>query len=1093
MNGPTQFNKSVLFVVLFSITLFTYSTSMAIEGRLMRYPDINGESVVFTYEDDLWSASIKGGYATRLTSHPGIEAYAHFSPDGKWIAFTGSYDGGYDVYIIPATGGEPKRLTYHPAYDRVVGWTPDGKYVLFVSYRTLKYELYRVDLEGHYPEKLPLDQVAYASISPDGKRVAFNRFYSDRMNWKGYKGGMQQDIWIADIKGKNFKRITSWEGYDNHPMWYAGQIFFCSDREDGRMNIYAYDVKTGKITRCTYHTDWDVEFPEIGDDRIVYGCRGYLWVYDILTGKSERLTINIPSDRWRMRDLYVRPGGYLQEIGLGKDGKYCVVQSRGDIYLVATEKEKAVNITRTPGSRELHPALSPDGKKIAFFSDRTGEYELYITDAKPGSKWEQITSGYKTYYYHCIWSPDGKKLLFGDKDYTIFVADIETKSVKKIDRCCYLKDNEIFWEVSDYNWSPDSRWVVYSKVEENQNNSIFLYNLEEGKRYRVTDDRYDDYSPCFDPDGKYIYFLSLRNFTPMLDPFMDNNVNIDVSCVMVVQLRAGEKPPFYEIEEEEENSGSNDTEESTKEDEDTVVIDLEGISERIFTVPVESGTYKMLSTYKGHVTFLSRKNYGFPGIEEFFNPNSVDYYTLKSLDTKKKKLRTVITGIGYYTLSGNGEKVAYISGSMAGVVETDETSTAGEGLLNWAGLKQKVDVFKEYPQIYRDVWRQIRDFFYDPGIHGKDWEAIYHKYEELIPYVATRADMNYIIGHMIGELTASHEYIVGRGGPPRTFYMRVNVGLLGADLVPDYRTKRYKFKHIIKSSSWNKKYKNPLIAPHIKIKKGDYLLAIDGVEITTDENYFKYLQNKADEEIEITVGSSPELSKGKTYRIKTLYSDRALRYYEWVENNYRKVQEATGGRVGYMHLTDMDEEGLEQFEQAFRAERFRDGLIIDVRNNGGGFVSWFIIDKLERKLKYMTVTRTFQPMRYPHAVHPGPIVVICNEGTGSDGEIFTQHFKDLKLGTIVGTPTWGGLIGIINMIPLTDGGMVTQSNVGFANLKGEWIVENRGAQPDIYIENNPGDMLAGKDPQLEKAIEVIMQKLKESPPPVLVPPEFPKK
>jgi len=1094
--------RLILFTLMtISLIFITSSSPWAVEGRLMRYPDISGETVVFTYEDDLWSASIKGGIAARLTSHPGMEAYAHFSPDGRWIAFTGSYDGGYDVYIIPSEGGEPKRLTYHPAYDRVVGWTPDGKYVLFISYRGLKSELYMVDTEGHFPEKLPLDQVAYASLSPDGKRVAFNKFNSDRMNWKGYKGGMQQDIWIAEVKGKNFRRITRWRGYDNFPMWHGGQIFFNSDREDDRMNLYAYDIKSGNISRCTFHRDWDVEFPEIGDDRIAYVCEGYLWIYDILTGKSEQLKIEIPSDRWRMRDLYVNPGGYLQEIGLGPEGKYCVVQARGDIYLLGTEKEKAVNITRTPASRELHPALSPSGDRIAFFSDKTGEYELYVTDARPGGEWIQLTNGYKTFYYHCIWSPDGKKILFGDKDYSIFVADVETRTVKKIDRCEYLKDNEIFWEVSDYNWSPDSRWIVYSKVEENLNSSIFLYNLEEGKSYRITDDRYDDYSPCFDPDGKYIYFLSLRNFTPSLDPFMDNNINRDMSRVMVVQLRAGEKPPFYEIEEEEESSSGSDKDKEEKDkssdkekgETETVEIDLDGIAERIFTVPVEPGTYKMLSTYKGHVTFLSRKDYGFPGIEEFFNPNSVDYYTLKSFDTEKKKVSTVISGIGFYTLSGNGEKAAYICGSMAGVVSTDETSSAGQGLLNWAGLKQRIDVFKEYPQIYRDVWRQIRDFFYDPDIHGKDWEAIYKKYEELIPYVATRADMNYIIGQMIGELTASHEYIVGRGGPPRTYYMRVNVGLLGADLEPDYKAKRYRFTHIVKSSSWNKKYNSPLKAPHIDIKEGDYLLAIDGDEITTGENYFKYLENKAQEEIEITVGSSPDMEKGKTYRIKTLYSDRRLRYYEWIEENYEKVREATGGRVGYIHLTDMDAEGLEQFEQGFRAERYRDGLIIDVRENGGGFVSWFIIDKLERKLKYLTVTREFKPMRYPHGVHAGPIVVLCNEGTGSDGEVFTQHFKDLHLGTVIGTPTWGGLIGIINMIPLTDGGMVTQSNVGFANLKGEWIVENRGAQPDIYIENNPEEVLKGRDEQLEKAIEVIMQQLKESPPPALVPPPFPKK
>ncbi|MCK4235521.1 MAG: PDZ domain-containing protein, partial [Candidatus Krumholzibacteria bacterium] len=804
--------------------------------------------------------------------------------------------------------------------------------------------------------KLPLDRVSYASLSPDGDKAAINRFNSDRMNWKGYRGGMQQDVWIAEITGKRFTKITDWGGYDNYPMWRGSQIYFNSDREDGRMNLYVYDIGRGRITRCTQHRDWDVEFPAIGEDRIIYGCQGYLWIYDILANRSERLAIEIPSDRWQMRDMYIDPDAYLQEIGLSSDGKKCIVQARGDIYMLDTEKERALNITRTPGSRELHPAICPKSDTVAFFSDRSGEYELYTAPSKPGGEWTQITSDHKTYYYQCLWSPDGRKVLFGDKNFSIFAADLDTRKVVRIDRCLYLKDNEIFWEVSDYRWSPDSRWVVYSKVEENMNSSIFLYSFETGEIHRVTDDRYDDYSPCFDAEGKHIFFLSLRNFTPLLDWFMDNNISDDMSNVMVVQLRAGEKPPFDEIEDDEaeEKAAAKDTtsaDSTSAAKDDSIRVDLEGIEKRIFTVPIPAGTYRMLSTYKGHLTYLSRKGFGFPGIDEFFSPRSVTHYNLHSFDIEKKEDRIVIKGIGYYALSGDGGKAAYMSAGIAGVVKTDETSSIGEGALKWGGLKQKVDVFKEYPQIYGDVWRQIRDFFYDPAIHGKDWDAIYRKYEELIPYVATRADMNYIIGHMIGELTASHEYIVGRGGPPRRYYSRVNVGLLGADLEPDPKTGRYQFEHIIESSSWHKEYVNPLRSPHIELGEGDYLLAIDDHDITTDENYIKYLENKAGDEIKLTVGSTPEPGEGRTYRIKTLYSERGLRYHEWIERNYRRVREATGGRVGYMHLADMDDIGIQQFEQAFRAERYRDGLIIDVRDNGGGFVSWFLIDKLERKLK----------------------------------------------------------------------------------------------------------------------------------------------
>jgi tricorn protease len=1063
----------------------------AIEGRLMRYPDIAGEKIVFTYEDDLWSAPARGGLAARLTSHPGIERYASFSPDGAWIAFTGSYDGGNDVYVIPAGGGEPKRLTYHPAFDRVVGWMPDGGAVLFVSMRGIVPELFAVDVKGGRERKLPLDQVAYASVSPDGSRVALNRFNSDRMNWKGYRGGAQQDVYIASADGAHWKRITDWPGYDNFPMWHGGTIYFDSDREDGRMNLYAYDVETGRTKRCTRHTDWDVEYPSIGGDRIVYDCRGYLYVYDIATGKDEKLSIEIPSDRWQMRDLFITPGGYLQEIGLGADGKRCVVQARGDLYLLDTEKENATNMTRTMASRELLPALSPTTDSVAFFSDRTGEYELYVAPTKQGADWTQITKGSRTYYYHCLWSPDGKKILFGDKDYAIYVADVASKKVERIDRCLYQKDNEIFWEVSDYRWSPDSRWVVYSKTMENLNGAIFLYDLEAKEIHRLTDDRYDDSNPCFDPEGTRIYFLSLRNFTPVLDPFMDNHINADMSRVMVLQLHKGERPPFEETGEDGSTGSKSDS--ASAGEGKPIRIDFEGIEERLFTVPIPPGTYTMLSTYKGHLAYLSRKGFGFPGLEEFFNPKSVDYYDLRVFDVEDKTDKVALAGIGFYALSGDGAKAAYISGMTAGVVKTDATSSAGDGALKWGGLEQKVDVLEEYPQIYRDVWRQVRDFFYDPDMHGKDWNAVYRKYEELIPYVATRADMNYIIGQMIGELTASHEYIVGGGGPPRTFYSHVNVGLLGADLAPDAKAGRYRFAHIIEGANWSEDEANPLQAPNIDVKEGDYLISIDGHDVKADENYLEYLEDKAGEEIEIAVSSTPGAKDARTYSLKPLYDEGAVRYHEWVERNRRTVADATGGRVGYMHLADMDELGLEQFEQAFRAERYRDGLIIDVRDNGGGFVSWFLIDKLERKLMYITVTRDFEPMRYPAGVHAGPMVVLCNEGTGSDGEVFTQHFKDLGLGTVIGTRTWGGLIGITNMIPLTDGGMVTQSNVGFANLKGQWIVENRGVEPDIVVENDPAEVVKGGDPQLDRAIEVIRQQLKTSPPPALVPPPFPKK
>ncbi len=1082
-------NSRLLRLVLLLLNLILWSGLFArgaasgpLPGRLLQNPDIGHGKIVFTFEDDLWLVPDTGGVARRITDFPGLEKYAKFSPDGQWIAFTGNYDGGSDVYVMPVTGGTPLRLTYHPAADVVLGWTPDSRFVLFRSRRGLQTELFKVPVKGGFPQKMPVDRVRYASLSPDGTQIVFNRNDADRMNWKKYRGGDQQDVWIGNLKTRSFHRLTHWAGYDNFPMWVGNAIYFNSDRQFGRMNLYRFSLERKSVQPLTHFKHWDVEFPSAGGGKIVFGCQGYLWTLNLVNQKLQKLSILIPTDRWRLRNTFLNPDRYVQYVSLSSKGDTAVVQSRGDVFLVPAQKGQPVNLTNSSGSREIFPALSPNGKWVAFFSDKTGEYELYVTPPRPHQPWKRLTHHSKTYYYHLKWSPDSKKILFGDKDFRTFVANVATGKVTQIDRCFYQKDNEIYWEISEYDWSPDSKWITYSKTNKNMNSSIYLYNLKTQQKIRLTDDHYDDFSPTFDRGGKYLFFLSNRHFEPELDPFMDNNLNANMTQVMVVQLQSGEAPPFEE-----------EGEDSQTEKIDVNRVDVKGLSRRLYAVPVAPGTYKSLKAGKHAVFFLSKASFGFPGIEEFFHPNSVTFYTLKKFDLSSRRTKTIIPGIGSYNLSYDAEKAAYLSGKTAGVIPTSDESFAGEGTLAWKGLEKKVDFAEEYRQIYWEAWRQIRDFFYDPHLHGKNWPAIGKKYAALLPYVGTRNDLNYLLGQMIGELTASHEYIIGRGSPIREHYARVSVGLLGADLIPDFKAGAYRFEHIIQGKLWRSSTHNPLLDPNVHIQKGDYLLAIDGNRLSPNENYFKYLENKAGREVCLTVNSRPNLKGARTVKIRALYSERSLRYHEWVEKNYTKVRQETGGRVGYIHLTDMDEEGLKQFEQGFRAERYRDGLIIDVRNNGGGFVSWFLIDKLERKLAFLTKTRTFRPMAYPHAVHPGPVVVLCNQGTGSDGEVFSEHVKELHMAKLIGTRTWGGLIGIINMIPLVDGGMLTQSNVGFANLHGKWVVENHGVDPDIVVENTPSDVLAGRDPQLEKAIAVVSAELKKNPPPKLVPPPFPKK
>jgi len=556
--------------------------------------------------------------------------------------------------------------------------------------------------------------------------------------------------------------------------------------------------------------------------------------------------------------------------------------------------------------------------------------------------------------------------------------------------------------------------------------------------------------------------------------------------VMMVQLQNGEPYPFT-------LRWKAFLDEWKPADPVTVSIDFEGLSQRIFSTPVEPGTYKSLKAGSLQVWYLSKESFGFPGIEEFFHPKSVRDYTLKSYDMKEKDGKDVLDGIGFFELSADRSNIAYMAGKTTGIVDAATGGKVGDGKVQWYGTDYTVNTSAEYAQIFRDVWRQIRDFFYDPNIHGKNWPGIYAKYAELVPFVATREDINYLIGEMIGELTASHEYIIGDGGPQRTSFDRVRAGLLGASIELDKEARLYRITRVLQGRSDRDEYRSPLQAPDIGNVEGFYILRIDGEDVLPNRNFWSYLEGKSGKEITMTVNKKPEIKDARTITLETLRSEYALRYWDSIQRNIERVRKATDDRIGYMHLSDMDEEGLSQFEEAFRALRYKDGLIIDVRYNGGGFVSWFMIDKLERLVHFLAQTRDFAPMYYPHGTRRGPIVVLCNEGTGSDGEVFTEHFKEAGLGTVVGTRTWGGLIGIINMVPLLDGGMVTQSNVGFANLRGSWVVENHGAEPDIAVEMSPEAILKDEDPQLDYAISLIQKQVKENPPVKLVPPPFPVK
>lgn len=1089
------------FVIPILISFVVSSMGLAGIARYMTYPDIGHGKIVFTYDGDLWIVSENGGTATRLTSYPGVESHAKISPDGKWIAFNGSYDGVNAVYIIPIDGGIPKRLTFDGGRTTVIGWTPDSKNVVIASdfelFTPWEKKGYKVSVDGGYPEPLPLPRAVYLSFSPDGKRIAYNDRGRPEYYWHRYKGGQYTRIWIADPARKVYKLITKYVGKNAYPLWIGNRIYFMSDRWEGVRNLFSIDPDNPSDIKRHTSFKSDLAYLSAGDGKVVFVENGNLWVFNPKIDSLKKITVKVTTDYWKLTSKTINPKKYIHYLDTDNEGKKVLLEARGDIFLLSPKTSEAINLTRTPGIREMYPAFSPDGKKIAFFSDRTGEYELYEMDLLTG-KQRKITKGLHTYPYHPEWSPNGKWVIFSTKDLEIYIVNVSTGKLKLIDKNRYLKNDEFSWEMSDYAWSPDSRWVAFSRTAFNRNNVIYLYNLETGKKKAITTDFYDNFNPTFSPDGKYLYFLSNRNYMDILVDYLeDNHVINNPTKIMVVQLKAGEKPPFYKetlretLKGEEKTSGKSA---SKKKEKIIVKIDMEGIENRIFEVPVKPGNYFYLKATAGKLIYLSLPYITMNDYDFFFVLPLFPHYNLNIFDLKSRKSRK-LGKMAFYRLSSNGKKIAIMAGENIYANSVDKLFNAGKlsGKLNLARLSYDINYRAEWNQIFFEAWRLYRDFFYDPQMHGMDWNKVKKITEEIIPYITSRNQLNWILINMAGSLCVSHSYIFGgdTGMEVKIDRKVRRPTSLGVDFA--FKDGYPVFKKIYPGRSWQKGHQSPIVRPDINIKEGDYLLAINGVDLK-DKNPLKYLQLLPEERVEITVNSLPSYKGAKTYTVAPVFSDRVLRYDAWVDGNARYVEEKTGGQVGYMHIRDMMTRGLADFEKYFRAYRYRKALIIDARYNGGGYDEYMIIDKLERKLVAFSRVRNFEPMLYPGSVHSVPNILLINENCGSDGEAFTHHFKVRKLGLVIGVPTWGGLVGIINPIRTIDNGIIYQSNVGFYDARTrKWIVENRGEDPDIYIDQNPLDLLMGKDTQLERAIKEALKQLKEHPVKLTPPPPYSKK
>ncbi len=1091
------------------------------EGRLMRFPDIYKDKVIFMYGADLWLASTDGGVARRITSHPGRELFPKFSPDGKWIAFTGQYDGNFNVYVMPSTGGEPKQLTFYqgsaqPLSDRmgihneVVTWTPDSKRIVFLSRRDASNgwikRQFSVGVEGGLPRPLPMDQGGLLSYSPDGTKIAYNIIFRNFRQWKRYTGGLAQAITIYDLKNNRSEDIPHTEHTDTFPMWHENAIYFTSDRSaDHHLNLYSYDLGSKQVEELTHFSDWDVMWPSLGPDSIIFENAGYLYTFDFQSKQPKKLSIYLPGDRASSMKHWDNVSKLVTDFDIAPDGKRAVFAARGDVFTVPAKEGSIRNLTRSAGIREKQVSWSPDGKWVAYTSDRTGEDEIYVAPQDGLGKEQQITNGYKGFKFGPSWSPDSKKIAWADKDLNLWWVDVSEKKPVKVDHGEY-------GEITNYSWSPDSKWLVYDKNGENLLSVVYVYLLADRKPTPVTTSMTNSLNAIFDPEGKYLYYLSDRDFNEVLGNVDFEFANPKTTRVYVVTLKKEEPSPFAVQSDEtevktpepsvaadaqtgkglkkDESKDSKDKDgadkdkdkERKKEKPVEVRIDLDGIQDRVVALPTGPAIIRSFAAAKGFLYYSTAPIQGISGPLPGEDP-AVHVY-----DLKERKEKTLIENVQRFALSFDGSKLLYEgdgggprSTHTYGIIDAKpagEPKKVGDGALSLNGMRAEVDPAQEWKEMFNEVWRQERDYFYQASMNGVDWDEMREKYAQLLPYVSDRYSLTYVLAEMIGELSNSHTYVGGGDFPD---LHSVNVGLLGADFELDQASGFYRIKKIYPGQNWDQSLRSPLTEPGINVKEGDYLLAVNGRPLRAPQNPYEVFVNTANETVILSVNAKPAEEGAHNIQVKPISDEFNLRELNMIETNRKKVDAATGGKVGYVYLPDMGGPGLDEFVKQFFPQIRKQGLIIDIRYNGGGFVDQLIFERLRRVLAGMDSARNWQSGTVPPIVFNGSMVCLTNHYAASDGDIFSYFFKYYKLGPLIGERTWGGVRGIRGNIPLMDGGYITRPEFGRYDLNSKWIVENHGVQPDIVVENRPEQVVSGRDPQLERAIEEVMKAIRANP------------
>ncbi len=1083
-------------------SLLLAASSPASAGtHLLRFPDLHGEQVVFTHAGDLWLASAEGGEARRLTSHPGLELFAKFSPDGQHVAFTGQYDGDEQVYVVPVTGGSPRQLTFYPAlgplpprwgYDnQVYGWSPGGDSVLFRSARDgfdlTDTRLYEVAVDGGMPEPLPMPVSGAGDYSPDGRQVVYSPLFRDFRHWKRYEGGWAQDLWTFDLEARTASQLTEHVRSERDPMWIGDRIVFASDRSD-TLNLWSVAPDGSDLRQLTRSTDWDVRWPSAdpSNGRIVYELGGELQIYDLAAGTDVRLDIHVPDDGVPSRPRRISVAEQIRDAQLSPEGKRALFSARGEIFTAPIEHGPTRNLTRSSGAHDRMPAWSPDGSRIAFVSDRDGEEEIWLVAQDGSGPPRQLTDGNTGRIYDLGWSPDGEHIAFRDAASRLRLAAVTEEGLGEI---IDVADDPSPFGLS-YSWAPDSGSLAFSLAEPNGQRSLYLWTVGSAEPRRITGELWNEYAPEFSPDGQYLYFLSDREFAPQIGSFEFNYVVDRETGIYALALQKDAPHPFpprsdeiavdeAEKEESDEASEEDGEKEEEKEKKVKVTIDFEGLEERVARVPLPADNYLAVVPLEKHLLVAKT---GAP----YYGRASDQPTDALLLDLEKRSAEPLVSDVSTLALSFDRKKALVGNG---GGFQLYEIGGGSPKAVSTAGLEVDWIPREEWAQIFDEAWRRFRDFFYAENMHGYDWAALREQYRPLLAHVGHRSDLNDVIAEMIAELNTSHTYVAGGdlGLPDRP-----RSALLGARFEAD--GERFRISEIFPGHNAEEGYRSPLTEVGVGVSVGDYVLAIQGQELTTDDNPFRLLRHAGGGPVELRVSASRDGDSARTVLVHPLQSEDSLLYLRWVEGNRKAVHDATDGKVGYLHLPDMGSAGIREWIKWYYGQVRKQGLVIDVRSNGGGNVSQMVIERLRRDLLMVDFERHSDLAdTYPNVVFHGHLVCLLDEDTASDGDQFAWVFREAGLGPLIGKRSWGGVVGIYGRGSLIDGGSVSVPEAGSSDKSGQWVIEGLGVEPDLEVDNDPESILAGRDPQLEKAIEVLLEAIAEDPRPLPARPADPVK